>query len=83
MVIDHLIPAAEAIAEITALVARAVRVAEIVMPIRIRWFVGIDIVASGFNSVVEAAVPGTRPVALRFVGMPTTLLGVNGERRSA
>jgi hypothetical protein len=83
MVIDHLIPTAKSIPEITAFVARAIRVAESVMPIWIRRFVGIDVVASRFNSVMEAAVPGTRPVALRFVGMPTTLLGVNGERRSA
>ena len=58
VVIHHLIPATEPLAEIGALIARTVRVAEIVMPIRIRWLVGIDIVASGLDSVMEAAMPG-------------------------
>ena len=58
MVIDHLIPTAKSIPEITAFVARAIRVAEIVVPIWIRRFVGIDVVACGFNSIVKTAVPG-------------------------
>ena len=58
VVIHHLIPATESLAEIGALIARTVRVAEIVMPIRIRWLVGIDIVAGGLDSVMEAAMPG-------------------------
>jgi hypothetical protein len=58
VVIDHLVAAAETIAKVLTLVARAIRVAEIVVPIWIRWFVGIYVVACGFNSIVKTAVPG-------------------------
>jgi hypothetical protein len=83
MVINHLVPAPESIPEVTALIAWAIRVAEVVMPIRIRWSVGIDVVTCCFNAVVEPAVPGAGPVTLRFVRMPATFLGMNGERCAA
>ncbi len=84
MVIGHVVAAAEALAKILALVAGKVRVAEVVVTVRIRLATCVDVVARGFNTVAETAVPCMGPGAIGLDGLPGSWRGwaflrVNGE----
>jgi hypothetical protein len=70
VVILHLVSAAEAVAKVGPLVARPIRMTEIIVPAWIGVPMSIDIVPSGLDTVVKTAVPGRRPLARRLHRLP-------------
>jgi hypothetical protein len=88
MVVIHVITAPEAFAEVGALIVGQIGVAEIVVAVGIGGTVSINVVTSGFDSIMETTVPRLRPVSFRFLRRPRawrrrTFLRMNGQRRSA
>jgi hypothetical protein len=57
VVVGHVVAAAESFAKVSSLVSRQIRVTELVVAFRIGGPMGVDIVARGFNAIVETAVP--------------------------
>lgn len=84
MVVGHVVAAAEPFAKISAFIAGQIRVTELVVAVRIGRPMGVDVVARGFNAIVETAVPCMRPAALRLHWLPASwsFLGMNGEHSS-
>jgi hypothetical protein len=84
MVVHHVVATTKALAKIFARIARQVRVAEVVVAVRIRRTAGVDVMPCGFDAIVEAAVPCVRPGTLRLDGLPGSwrgraFLSMNGE----
>ncbi len=73
MVILHLVSAAKTIPKIGPLVARPVRMTELIVPAWVGVPVCIDVVTRGLNPVLESAVPCPRPAARRLHRMPRAL----------
>jgi hypothetical protein len=76
---EHLIPAPETLAEIVPLIGRNIGMPESLVMIRIGRPSRLLVVTGSVDPLVKSAMPGLRPIALRFLRLPRsrrrTLLG--------